>query len=316
MTSETRSSIMDAAVTWHVRLRDGDAETWEAFAEWLAQDPEHAAAYDEVEALDEDIGPFLPASEPPSIRLPEPPRSRRGWRWAAAGGGMLAACVAGLLLVQPQSANQRRQIATSPGEQKVVRLASGSSVILNGSTRLVLDDPEGRSVELVQGQALFSVSHDEDHPFTVVVGDARVVDVGTVFDVSTEAETLRVAVSEGSVLYCAGRHRRQIGRGQLMSVSSGGTVRLERVGEDAVGAWRERRLVYSGTSLSQVAADVGRTLGIAITADRAIAGRPFTGTLVLPKDLTAARARLQVALNVTIDVEDGAWSMKPASEVR
>lgn len=312
MSSEPEPSMRDAAVIWHVRLRDGDAETWGKFAEWLAQDPDHAAAYDEAEALDEDIDPYLPEPRRPAVRIAPMRRAARGWRWAA-GGVIVAAAVAGLLMVMPEHGTDRTEIATGPGEQKVVRLASGSSVALNGSTRLAIDGSDGKSVELIRGQALFNVVHDDRHPFTVVVGSARVVDVGTVFDVVAEDGMLRVAVSEGSVLYAASNQRQMVGRGQQLSVTGGSAARVERVGEDAIGGWQERRLIYSSASLPQVAADVGRMLGVVVAVDPSLAGRPFTGTLILPRDPAAARRRLEIALEVRIAAEGPTWSMKPGS---
>ncbi|WP_309662477.1 DUF4880 domain-containing protein [Sphingomonas sp.] len=47
------------AISWHIRLRDGRAEDWDEFAEWLALDPQHSVAYDEVALGDRDIDPAL-----------------------------------------------------------------------------------------------------------------------------------------------------------------------------------------------------------------------------------------------------------------
>ena len=60
MSLDTPDRVRARAIEWHIRLRDGDDATWEAFAEWIAADPRHASAYDQVEAADHALDPLLP----------------------------------------------------------------------------------------------------------------------------------------------------------------------------------------------------------------------------------------------------------------
>src|SRR5579864_4699189 len=66
MAPETQNTLRSRAIEWHVRLRDGDDATWDAFTDWLAQDPHHREAYDAIEAIDLAIEPLLP-----KLRFPE-----------------------------------------------------------------------------------------------------------------------------------------------------------------------------------------------------------------------------------------------------
>jgi len=318
MKREPAPTIRDVAVRWHIRLRDGDAAAWETFAEWLALDPRHAAVYDDVERLDDDLDSLLPhtdlSAEGPFSRHLRSSRVRM--RLAVSGG--LAAMIAAVLVVAVhwQRDDVRSQLATSPGEQRTVSLADGTSIQLNGSTRIALTDGDTRTAQLLQGQALFRVAHDDRRPFSVSVGNVRITDIGTVFDVSVTGGDLTVGVAEGSVLYSEKTNRQVIGKGQELVRSSDGGGRVRRVSLDTIGAWRSRTLVYSAMPLSRVGLDLSRLLGVEITVEPTIADRPFSGSLVIPVDAEAARRKLQIALNVDLLIAAGSWSMKPSSGSR
>lgn len=43
--------VLNAAAHWHVRMA-GDSADWDAFHEWLAADPRHRPAFDDIALLD------------------------------------------------------------------------------------------------------------------------------------------------------------------------------------------------------------------------------------------------------------------------
>ncbi|MDP3782285.1 MAG: DUF4880 domain-containing protein, partial [Sphingopyxis sp.] len=48
------------AIDWLIRQRDPAFDDWDGFADWLGEDPEHAAIYDAVASIDRDLD-ALPA---------------------------------------------------------------------------------------------------------------------------------------------------------------------------------------------------------------------------------------------------------------
>src|SRR5262249_12631965 len=73
---------------------------------------------------------------------------------------------------------------TSIGEQRVVELGDHSRIALDAATRLrVRFAKDARIVQLISGQAQFSVAKDAARPFKVGAGNHVVVAVGTVFTV-------------------------------------------------------------------------------------------------------------------------------------
>lgn len=315
MPAESPDSIEARAIEWHIRLRDGDDAIWEGFAEWLAEDPRHAVAYDAIEQADLAIEPLLPHVVIREVandaeEQPEQP-ARRGWRWGLAGGG-LAASVAAAFLLLPQAESSRYEVATRPGERQVVQLDPATQITLNGATRMTFDRKDPRFASLTKGEALFQVRHDSARPFRLEVGDNLVEDAGTVFNVVHETGEVRVAVAEGKVLYNPGQGAVSLDAGQaLVDRETADGVEVTRVPAERVGSWKTGSLVYSAAPLSRVAADLSRSMEVPITAAPGIADRPFSGTIMLDGSGPEQLRRLQLALNVRLEKEAGGWIMKP-----
>src|SRR5688572_19027825 len=125
MAPDTQDNIQARAIEWHIRLRDGGDAVWEAFAEWFAEDPRHAEAYEMIENTDLAIEPLLPrvvfreAANDSEAPVASPVRRTR--RWFLGGGALAASLVAALVLV-PQLSSSRYDIATGPGERRTVTL--------------------------------------------------------------------------------------------------------------------------------------------------------------------------------------------------
>lgn len=90
--------------------------------------------------------------------------------------------------------------STGVREHRSVILPDGSRVLLDSSSRLrVAYTAAARTVDLLQGQALFSVLRNARRPFLVNVGGAVIRDVGTEFDVNRRGEATIVTVVEGRI---------------------------------------------------------------------------------------------------------------------
>src|SRR5579871_3975762 len=276
MEIEVPQPLRTQAIEWHVRLRHGDDAVWEAFVEWLAEDPQHAAAYDLIESADELVDPLLPelvfregGNDDEGI-APSPPRDRRWPLW----GGAIAAAIVAALVIAPQFASGRYDVVTGPGERRVIALDAGTRIELNGSTRMTLDHKNPRFAALDGGEAFFEVRHDAAHPFAIEIGQDRVVDVGTAFNVVRDAAETRVAVAEGKVGYKADGSTIPLTAGNALVVEAvSGAARVTRIEVTTVGGWRNGRFTYSGQPLTQVASDLGRALGLRIKVSPQIAAR-------------------------------------------
>jgi transmembrane sensor len=319
MPSEADASVKAQAIEWHIRLRQEDDDTWEAFAQWLAEDERHALAYDRVEQDDLALDDLLPhvtfreaANDGPDDLAPE--ALKRKWPFALVAGGLAASAAAVIaIVVLPTGGQDLYEVATRGGEIKVVTLDRETEVILNGSTRMRFDRKNPRFASLEGGEAFFRVRHDTDNPFRLTVGREIVEDAGTQFNVVHDRGEVRVAVREGKILYNPSGAAIALHAGQsLLDREDRDTVILGGVSIDAVGSWQHRSLIYSGAPLSQVVADLGRALGLRIEVAPGIAARPFSGTLTFSSKDAEQLKRFAVALDVEIERTPDGWIMKPA----
>jgi transmembrane sensor len=315
MRLESQDSVRARAIEWHIRLRDGDDATWEAFAEWLAEDVRHAEAYDAVEEADQAIDPLLPhviireaandLDEPVQLAAP------RRWRWGLLGG-TVAASIAATVLLFSGPAPSRYDVVTAPGERQVVALDAATEVTLNGATRMTFDRNDPRFASLASGEALFRVRHDVRNPFRLEVGANIVEDAGTVFNVVHERGEVRVAVAEGKIVYNPGARAVSLDAGQSLVDRGVKDVKVIDVPIAAVGSWKTGSLVYAGAPLSSVAEELSRALGVRIAAAPSIADRPFSGTITLDGSGAGQLRRLSPALNVAVEERPDGWIMGPA----
>jgi len=89
---------------------------------------------------------------------------------------------------------------TEVGEQRSLKLGDGSTVQLNSRSRIrVRYSERERSIDLLQGQALFNVAKDARKPFIVRSDGVVVRAVGTRFDVYRKSTGTVITVVEGTV---------------------------------------------------------------------------------------------------------------------
>jgi transmembrane sensor len=118
-----------------------------------------------------------------------------------------------------------------------------------------------RSVKLEHGEALFSVAHDAGKPFEVIAANGLIRDIGTRFNVYSQAGQVSVTVLEGEVSVTAGQNStpHNLTPGQQMSYGSMGQIsKIANVDIAAVTAWQKAQLVFKGQPLRVVLEQLGR----------------------------------------------------------
>ena len=124
------------------------------------------------------------------------------WTFATLGFSVLAIVAMSVLIIgRPTSLFETNgYYSTAVGQQVTTTLADGSTIILNTNTQVKVEYNEStRSVQLLQGEAYFTVAHVEDMPFRVYAGGGRIQAVGTAFTVRIKGDDVDVTVTEGKV---------------------------------------------------------------------------------------------------------------------
>jgi transmembrane sensor len=245
--------------------------------------------------------------------------ARPRWHWQLASG-LAAVVVAALVLVglnhypDVDAGPFVAQYTTPHGKNRTFSLPDGTSVTLGADSILRVDyRADARSLDLVSGEAFFTVHHDAERPFVVQVGVARIEDLGTQFDVRRDSDQVVVAVASGivSVAYSeagasTGDAKHQIapidvtaGREVVMATATPKRPIQHRAVDGTVGAWRTGRLQFRDTPLSTVVANINRYSATPIVLDGpSVEQLRFTGTIYVDRIdtwLTAVQKALPVS---------------------
>jgi transmembrane sensor len=206
-------------------------------------------------------------------------------RIIAAAIGVVIICAGGVY--ELRGSPEVETYATDIGGHRVVTLPNGSLVELNTDTTVRIAAATGeRQVWLVKGEAFFQVKHDAAHPFTVIVGEHRVTDLGTKFLVNRQSDRVAVAVVEGRArletdTFGAKARSAELAPGDVgvatansLSVSHKAAANLER----ELG-WRRGVLIFHDTALADAAIEFNRyNQQKLVVADAAIARLTVDGT--------------------------------------
>jgi transmembrane sensor len=218
--------IYQEASEWLIRNREGGLDTVEKrlFDAWLRRSPEHVRAYLELSAIWERV-PYVPSdliadadglvararAEPTvhhlersarSVKLPIATVMIKPARRTVALAATVLIAISGIVFWHQWTQNR---YSTDIGEQRSVVLADGSMIELNARSRIrVRFSHDQRDLDLLDGQVLFRVAHDEARPFLVHIGATTVRAVGTQFDVYRKKAGTVVTVVEGRVSVSSG----------------------------------------------------------------------------------------------------------------
>lgn len=281
-------TIQEQAAVWAMRDmgRPTDSRLVAAREAWLNERPEHREAYTEavralgiVAANRADPAVLALRHKALDARPMKPIPSPLGTRLAAglAVGALVTAIGVGLRIsdtrtqrldagIQTPLARVGRVYSTGVGQRLTVPLPDGSLVTLDTASTVRVRYTVGeRSVDLLQGQALFKVAKHLPAPFEVYAGDQRITALGTVFDVRLEPDRVKVALLEGSVRVASAsptdsaEPRREVvlDPGQALE-QRGSIVRVSDINPKRTNSWIDGVLDFDDEPLASAVAEVNR----------------------------------------------------------
>ncbi len=285
--------VVDQAINWSVRLdfSEASAGTRKAFARWLEADPLHALAWQRVQALRDDFSRMPPAL---ALDTLQSAGARRGMRGLKRRQALKVLALAGVSVLAAASVRElapwQRLLAdtsTATGEQRTVRLADGSTIVLNTDTAINtgLGD-ERRVITLRRGEILVATGHDERfsagngaaRPFWVQTPFGSLRALGTRFVVRLEAGRARVSVQEGAVeLHPAAQGARPVARaGTSWWLASDGGTPAPAQSFEADG-WADGVIAGNDMRLADLLAELARYRTGRIVCDPRVADLRVSG---------------------------------------
>lgn len=298
MKSNTRlNPIQKQATEWVTRLQSGNCTDTEryAFDDWLAASEQHRVAYEQVSAFWQDLTQIEPHAEAELAAARAYLRDQRQTRRTLSE--KRAATVLSLLLVMSAapffwSWLHTHNYHTAKGERASIELSDGSHIELNTDTTLSVQYTDsGRKVTLHHGEALFTVIHNAEKPFTVTANKGVIQDIGTRFNVYQQPAKVSVTVLEGEVSVSSNTATHNLKPNQQLDYDNNGQISpITQVDVNTTTAWQNKQLIFKAQPLSVVIEQLARYHDVQLQiADAKLQGLKVSG--IFPSD------DLQLALN-------------------
>ncbi len=288
-----------------------------AVDEWLAESEANRQAFRSIQQHWTHAQTDLPDSDPASVwdrriaphlanepeTLVQPLHTAPAWWQRTAGQWRVAAAIAGLLIgsyalyrtIDPTK--PVAQVAQNPvGKRSLITLSDGSRVWLNADSKLEYPkkfDGPLREVRLV-GEAFFDVTHNPKQPFVIRLETASIRVLGTSFNVRAYPgdETVKTTVVTGRVAFVPNRPAQTanatkapadtvfiLPNHHVVQQLDTRAVIQEVVVAQKETAWKDNRLVFDQTPMTEVARTLERWYGVTVLLDRPeLANCPLTAT--------------------------------------
>lgn len=299
-TPTMHDAAWESALDWLLRLKEQPNNSaliadWNA---WLEADPAHAAAWRKAARVWQLTGAvgtgearrrFNPQRQHAVIR------SRRRTRLAVFGSAV-AACL--VLIVTVLLSDRQADYHSPLGEKRTFTLSDGSTVVLDSDSAFNSQfDASQRHIELLRGQAFFSVSHNRQRPFTVQAGSSRITVTGTAFEVKHSASQVTVSVEHGTVRVRDDQVQdpkllTELTAGERLSIHHDtAQVQRDRQNSTYIAAWRKGLLLAHDNSIGELLEILrSRYAGLIVLRDERLLEHRVTGVFNLNDPHEALRA--------------------------
>ncbi|GAB4198072.1 MAG: hypothetical protein OHK0057_19640 [Thermoflexibacter sp.] len=236
--------------------------------------------------------------------------SKRHLQIAAAITALLLVSILGLLYLQ----NPQLKHITAFGETKTITLPDGSKVILNSNSQVeyakVWEEGTDREVFL-KGEAFFQVNKRgtvRKDKFIVHTEGLDVEVLGTEFNVNSYRKKTKVVLQSGKIklIQTANSQPKEVimAPGEIAQYDIvTKTLKVREVKTELHTSWKDRKLIFDGTSLRDIAQILEDTYGIKVVlVNKELAERQVTGEIPI-KDKELLFKALAAMYNLQIEVK-------------
>lgn len=246
-------------------------------------------------------------------------------RWAIAAAILAVIVLTVAFLFRPDTSlktvagTENNTIVMRKGARSSVQLPDGTTVWLNSSSRLTYSDgfAHGKREVFLQGEAFFTVSQEEQHPFIVHAGNMTIQVLGTTFNVKAYAddEKMEVVLLSGKVAVSTTRQPQQLelAPGQkILAWSASAADSLQEqplavasfhleAGSNACDeiAWTRNQLIFKNKTFGSLAKEMERWYNVNIHIQDASLEKELFNGAFQKENVTEALKALQIATPFT-----------------
>jgi len=158
-----------------------------------------------------------------------------------------------------------QKYASLKGSISIVEFADGTKVWLNSGSQLTYrEDRKGKQrIAELTGEAYFEVTHRDDFPLLVKVGEIVVRDLGTTFNIRAYPEDSFIETSlvegQADILNSYGNSLLALKPGEsAVYLEDSKQIKVKPITENVLSAWRDGKFVIRDQRLEDIFKELGR----------------------------------------------------------
>ena len=182
--------------------------------------------------------------------------------------------------------SQHIEYSSEKGSVSKIHLEDGSTIWLSSGTKLKLDkNDSGETTARLDGEAYFDLVPDPDRKFTVDLGQFKVRDIGTCFNIRAyeSEQTISTTLVEGRIdlIRNSGEPFLTVKPGELISYDkSNKNIVVNQQDPSIVTAWTEGKFVFIDQPLSEICKELENWYNIEIQiTDQKLANTRYTSVV-------------------------------------
>lgn len=197
-----------------------------------------------------------------------------------------------------------QQIKTNRGQRTTFSLPDGSVVYMNSDSKIIYPAQftgNERRIELT-GEAYIKVEPDYTNPFIIECGNITTIVTGTEFNLKNRGNTVKVAVTQGSVkVISSNKNEIFVQKGQMVSLDKKGNyTNPQKFDLTHTLAWKNNKLSFKRTPLTEVIRDLELFYNVKVTlVNKSAKNKKLTG-LFDAESLNEVLENLELALDISI----------------
>lgn len=280
---------------------------------WIAASPAHLVAYLRADDIWKRADRLRALNRPLLMKVNAKEKSFGKSTMLKIAAVFVVTALAGVGAAFYFASPKQQTYSTTIGGRETLMLSDGSRVELNTDSSLRVGSSDGeRTVWLDRGEAYFEITHNPARAFIVMIGDRRVTDLGTKFDIRRDPDRTEVALLEGKARFDDAMNSVQprqtlLAPGDVVIATANAISLTQEPLHELQNrlAWRSGMLVFEHATLAEVANQYNRYNREKLTiADAATAQLTISGTL--PATDIGAFTRMATKLfNLRVDQHEG-----------
>lgn len=207
--------------------------------------------------------------------------------------------------------SQRIEYSSEKGSVSKIHLEDGSAIWLSSGTKLSLVKNQlGETTARLDGEAYFDLVPDPDRKFTVDIGQFKVRDIGTIFNIrayETE-QTISTTLVEGRIdlIQNSGESFLTVKPGELVNYDkSNKKIVINQQDPSIVTAWTEGKFVFIDQPLSEICKELENWYNIEIQiTDQKLANTRYTSVVKRTTTVQMVLKILAVTDHIKYEITD------------